>query len=132
MGIKDITPLLGPDLESVKMTITDQNLKEWAENFLVAIDNLHNLKGNSSNIVNRLQSMKGFDHAVFQERLEAKVQRRLASELDGSHYRLLVLKWKDVILPGLHSVEIDLVALTKLFQHLGEVCRPLSSRVFLI
>lgn len=99
----------------------DSSFNEWLDNFIVGMDNLHNVKGNSANIISRVTQLPNFDATLFQSLLEKKIQRRLLSELDGAHYRLLVVKWRSVLLPALHSCSIDQKALATLFDHYGEV-----------
>lgn len=120
LGIKGISPLLGSSLADVNRLLTDPTVNQWAKEFVIGVDSLHNLKGGDSNIVARLLKFSDFDSVLFLKNLETHVQRRLVSELDGAHFRLLVVKWEKVILPALHSCKYA-KEISLLFDHLAEV-----------
>lgn len=118
------TPALLPNCnEGLQTLLDDPAQKQWAEEFLIAFDSLHNMKGNNNHLLARIRTWKGeWDDNLFLGLLDQHVQRRLVSELDGSHFRLLIVLWAKVILPALEKCpEPKKTKVKMLFHHLSEV-----------
>jgi hypothetical protein len=65
----------------------------WAKDFIIGVDALHAVKGHMGNLLKVLcKDNARFNEATFLCNLSALVQRRMLSDLDGKHIRLLVLK----------------------------------------
>jgi hypothetical protein len=103
LGAKGIPAVLPDSIQGLQLLLDDPDQCQWAEQFLIGWDALHNLKGHYAHIIERMRKWKDWDDETFQYLLEMHVQRRLVSELDGAHYRLLIVQWEKVILPSLHS-----------------------------
>ncbi len=123
LGLKGVPSLLPATVPEIQQMLTDPKQCDWAEEFVIGIDPLHNMKGNTSKVVATMRTWKGeWDDIIFNSSLEENIQRRLVSELDGAHYRLLVVSWPTVILPALHSCSEPKKTMAKMFfHHLCEV-----------
>jgi hypothetical protein len=118
MGMKNQSAFV-PSLERLNL---DPKLKEWAKQFVVGIDPLHNIKGHWLSVIARLRGMKDkFDYQHFSDLVDQHVQRCLVSDLDGAHMRKLLVCWKDVLEPALKVSVEELPIWQKFFHHWTEV-----------
>jgi hypothetical protein len=102
LGMKGIPVFLPDTVEGLKELLQNEEECKQLEEFMIGVDSLHNLKGDSINTIKRMRAWKDWDDKRFGELLETHIQRRLVTELDGAHYRLLIVMWEKVILPALH------------------------------
>lgn len=123
LGVKGIPSILPDSVQGLQQLLEDTEQLKWAEEFLIAFDSLHNLKGDYANLLARMRCWKEWDDDTFQHLLEEHVQRRLVSELDGAHYRLLIVLWDKVVLPSLHSCTDTekIERIKQLFHHMTEI-----------
>lgn len=105
LGTKGIPAVLPDSTQELQLLLDDPDQCQWAEQFLIGWDSLHNLKGDYAHLIERMRKWKDWDDEAFQYLLEAHVQRRLVSELDGAHYRLLIVQWEKIIQPSLQHCE---------------------------
>lgn len=76
LGLKGIPALLPDSVEGLENLLENDEGRKWLEEFLIGIDySLHNLKGDTINIIKRICSWKDFDRECFDTLLEKHVQR---------------------------------------------------------
>lgn len=124
-AFKTISPLIGDDVSIVKELGT---LPELFVEFISGIDALHMGKGHISTLVERLRTWKSnkdkrkkWNDDLFITNAHTHVKRRLVSDYDGKHYRLLVIKWRQVILPSLPADELMNKTVSDIFHEWSEV-----------
>src|SRR5690606_30283378 len=90
--------------------------------FVIGLDPLHNCRGHTPDLIDRLSEWPGWDEGIFVEATSKIVQRRLVSEMNGAKLRLLVAAYEETIMPALHALPTDVVRqVSDLLHNLREV-----------
>mgnify|MGYP001166034453 CR=1 FL=1 len=106
IGLTRVCPFLGASKEDF-LKLSDEQIISFL-NICTNFDVLHNNVGHAKKIIKYLKKIPGWNDEIFMEKMFENVKRRLVSELDGAHVRLLFAHYKKIFYPAIDQVRSDI------------------------